>query len=525
MIHCPTCGAGLRFDIKTQQMACDYCNNHFDINHIHDNKNDAAKGETAFESYVYICPDCGAELAAGDKTDAIGFCPYCGGSSMLYDRICVEWKPDFVIPFRVSKEQCKAAYLKEVKKHPFVSGKYKKPELIESFRGIYMPYWYYDGIANGSYSVEEKKDSGSHVSVYEQVYYFDNYYLTGVEHDASSNFDDHISERLEPFPGMNKKPYHPGYLSGFYAEISDINKDEYKDYAEEIFHDYALSRQNKNKIKKENVKTKVEALQCGLHPVWFMSYRRKNKLTYAAVNGATGKVSADLPTSPLRVMLAALLSSAVLFGLIYLIMNLLPSMTAANTLVVCSLIAAAGAYFLHKGHLETVGESLKMPGYRPSPKEIKIVTAVCWGLIVLGTMMTITDGSFAHSRAGFGMILAIPSFCFCVFQMIKQTMLSGRINRDLNANKISQLENGIIKSAKVYNRVFSALKLLTYLTGSGFFILGIGNVLPKFLNYVMCGVLAAEIILQAMLYIHFQVKVAHRRPPQMEKKGALYDEK
>lgn len=37
MIHCPTCGAGLRFDIDKQQMACDYCNNFFPVNEITDN--------------------------------------------------------------------------------------------------------------------------------------------------------------------------------------------------------------------------------------------------------------------------------------------------------------------------------------------------------------------------------------------------------------------------------------------------------------------------------------------------------
>ena len=55
MIQCPTCGAGLRFEIESQQMVCDYCHNHFDPTQITDNSTrDDAKTQPYFDSYVYI---------------------------------------------------------------------------------------------------------------------------------------------------------------------------------------------------------------------------------------------------------------------------------------------------------------------------------------------------------------------------------------------------------------------------------------------------------------------------------------
>ena len=45
------------------------------------------------------------------------------------------------------------------------------------------------------------------------------------------------------------------------------------------------------------------------YPVWFMSYRNGNNITYATVNGQTGKVVADFPISTSRFILAALLAA------------------------------------------------------------------------------------------------------------------------------------------------------------------------------------------------------------------------
>ena len=159
MIYCPSCGAELRFDIDSQLMICEYCKSSFDAKSLKDKISDDAKTQEYYESYAYVCPSCGAEVDTTDKNDAVGFCPYCGGSSMIFDKLRKEWCPEGIIPFRITKEQCKELYCKEVKKHIFVSKKYRDPELIDNFRGIYMPYVSFTGNIDG----EEKKIPALHL--------------------------------------------------------------------------------------------------------------------------------------------------------------------------------------------------------------------------------------------------------------------------------------------------------------------------------------------------------------------------
>lgn len=112
MIQCPSCGAGLRFDIESQKMVCDHCDSNYEVKDIRNSAKDDAKSTDWFDTYIYVCPSCGGELASNSKNDAIGFCPFCDGASMLYDRVRENWKPDYIIPFSITKEECKKAYIK-----------------------------------------------------------------------------------------------------------------------------------------------------------------------------------------------------------------------------------------------------------------------------------------------------------------------------------------------------------------------------------------------------------------------------
>ena len=190
------------------------------------------------------------------------------------------------------------------------------------------------------------------------------YTLSGISFDASIGFDDHISEQLQPFDTDGQKAFHPGYLSGFYAEIGDADKKEYEAYACEQFQDYTrnlIIESEGSEAKNLIIPTRVQSVSHALHPVWFMSYRRKNELIYAAVNGQTGKVAADLPLSPLRILLAALLSVLLIFGAVNLVMNLLPSIKAGATLMICSLLTFTYTALLQDTYLTTLARCLHMP--------------------------------------------------------------------------------------------------------------------------------------------------------------------
>ena len=69
-----------------------------------------------------------------------------------------------------------------------------------------------------------------------------------------------------------------------------------------------------------------------------MSYREGDRITYASVNGQTGKVVADFPISRLRFLLASLLTAA----LVFLAMNLFLTLKPEWSLAITSLLLIIG---------------------------------------------------------------------------------------------------------------------------------------------------------------------------------------
>lgn len=54
-------------------------------------------------------PQCGGEILSTENA-ATGFCSFCGASTILDSRIAREKRPDYIVPFQITKEDCKKAY-------------------------------------------------------------------------------------------------------------------------------------------------------------------------------------------------------------------------------------------------------------------------------------------------------------------------------------------------------------------------------------------------------------------------------
>ena len=428
MISCPGCGANLRFDIESQAMRCDYCGSSYDPYSFDPSKGDAKKGQS-FDTYVWVCPACGGQLETPDKTDAMGFCPYCGGASLLFDQIRTQWPPARVIPFAVTKEQCKQAYLDAAKKHPFVSRRYKDPALLESFRGIYMPYWRYAIRHSGQYALaaetSEKREGDYLVSDVYRINGEIDLNVDGYCHDASAAFDDRLSEDLAPYDPAGEKPFTPGFLSGFYSVIGDQPRDELDErvlrHAErETIEALAapdtaagqLLKSNKLRLKTDesSVPTQIRATERTLYPVWFMSYRQGDRVTYAAVNGQTGKVSADFPSSPVKVIAFGLALAALFF----MILMLGPSVKAGTAALLTALLFAVGCIALARSfrnltaQSETLNVSPEAARYRRGkiPRLLSAILAVFLGLILC-------TADLADSRIPYGFCILLAGLFMC----------------------------------------------------------------------------------------------------------------
>ncbi len=326
MYKCSNCGDKLRFDIESQKLKCNSCENLVDAYEV--DKDGGAKADEGFDAKLYMCPQCGGEMYSTEEM-AVGFCNYCGGESILSDRMKHLNKVKYIVPFSQSKEACREAYAKYVNDRLFVSDELKSTEFVDGFRGVYIPFWSYKITQKGRSKLTGSKDDYSKMvsNLYELDCYTDMEY-DGMTFDAASKFSDSISEQIAPYDMDYRKDFTPAYLSGFYADVNDVPDDVYKAKAME-----AATQQSVKYIKNQSpfdrvtvseeqsaakLNTQCEESSIALLPVWFMSYRNKNRVAYTTINGQTGEAYADLPVDFKKYLLASLLLALPVFMILNL---------------------------------------------------------------------------------------------------------------------------------------------------------------------------------------------------------------
>lgn len=356
MYECPNCGSNLKFDIASQQMLCSYCNTTLDPYSIQSSHN--AEESREYDVTIFTCSQCGAELLSEDTTAAT-FCSFCGSTAILESRIGKGRRPVHIIPFSKTKEDCKASYAKMMRRAIFAPKELKDQEFIEKFRGIYMPYWVYSFEKKGQIVFRGSK------SHQEGDYLITKYYnivsdvdasYEGISYDAAASFSDDLSGAIAPYDTKAGKPFTPSFLSGFYADSGDVDSSVYEQEAgdlavEDCFRELANDsvcsqyhvKDREHAYSLKNVlRPKCTAAESAMFPVWFLSYRKGDRIAYAVVNGQTGKAAADLPVDRRKYVIGSLLLAIPLFLMLNLRFTIRPNTTlilSALLAFVCALIS------------------------------------------------------------------------------------------------------------------------------------------------------------------------------------------
>jgi len=115
--QCPACTGPLRFLPDSGRTECEYCGSVYELAEIEalygkEEEWDTSEltedwGEDAAGMKVYSCPSCTAELIC-DETTAASTCPYCGSPTVVPQQLSGALKPDYVIPFKLEKEDAVA---------------------------------------------------------------------------------------------------------------------------------------------------------------------------------------------------------------------------------------------------------------------------------------------------------------------------------------------------------------------------------------------------------------------------------
>lgn len=310
---CPSCAAPIIFDIKKQLWHCEYCESNFTLEELNKRSSNASSEENnkvreTLDIDEYTCKNCGAKVLADEHT-ASTFCVYCGNTTILKNKLTGIYAPDYLIPFKNTKDEIITNFKNLQKGRPLMPKLFNEPKNIEKITGIYIPFWLYDIKVTGN-----TEFTGTRIRSWTSGNYrytkTDTYKLIRgadlnfdrIPVDGSSRFANDLMQSLEPFSYQKFEKYNHAYLSGFLAEKYDVDdKTSLKDALDrannstinemkKTCHNFASVIETKNELNKKILETDYVLL-----PVWMLNVKYGNKNYTFAMNGETGKMVGNIP--------------------------------------------------------------------------------------------------------------------------------------------------------------------------------------------------------------------------------------
>ena len=305
-VLCSNCAGKLIFNPASQKLECANCGAGFRPEDVSDINADIHS--KYYDTRVYTCSHCGAEVVTSD-TESSTFCVYCGNPAIVFSRVSKEYRPDGIIPFKITKQQALDKIKSKFVNNPIVPKEIAGSFKLENMRGIYVPYW----VINADYQEADwisgtvKRGKSSETRYYSRS---GEVKFRNVPIDGSRILNDDVSLRLEPFYLEDSKEFDEDYLNGFYSNTSDMDfmdlresasKRCHKLYAEEVVK--SIPR-NVNSVRIRDSIYWADIQDDPIYmmfPVWFLTFKYNGKPYTILVNGQTGKVTGTLPWLQKRV--------------------------------------------------------------------------------------------------------------------------------------------------------------------------------------------------------------------------------
>ncbi len=326
---CPNCDAPLIFDAESGGMHCEYCGTKFSAEdtkeYIDAIESETAEDSTEWEDYSaaedfsdeersgmrsYVCPSCGGEVI-GDEHTAATLCPYCGNPTVISANVSNFFKPDLIIPFKVTKEEAKEALLKHYRKKPLLPKEFSEKNHIEEIKGIYVPFWFFD--CDTKSNITYKATKVRHWSDSNYNYTETRHFLVrrggtlafeAIPADGSSKINDTIMQAIEPFSKSAMVEFSPTYLSGFLADKYDVDSETVKPIVSGRVRQSVADAFRSTIVgytsvipTSTNININAGKVRYGLMPIWLLNTKYNEKQYSFAMNAETGKLVGDLPVS------------------------------------------------------------------------------------------------------------------------------------------------------------------------------------------------------------------------------------
>jgi DNA-directed RNA polymerase subunit RPC12/RpoP len=352
-IKCPNCSGNLKFNPDTQKLGCDFCGASFDPS-LFDSKidelvTDAPAAEAApvaeaqpsgpaeqittevsealgpsdevkpgehqsnvneGEQVEFVCNSCGARVVT-DKNTSATFCAFCGSPAMVGQRLTNEFRPQYMIPFKISRQKAENAFLKWAGGGKWTPFGFVSKENVKKLTGLYVPFWLFNIKAHIDVegTAEDVSYSGDkQITSHYEIKRMGDVEWKNIPLDGETRIDDKLMEAIEPFNFANMIPYDYDYIPGFYADRYDQDAQALAKRAtdrgiagmDQVIKKSIGKKYDRHKITKNRSTITSMAANYALLPVWFMSYKYHNQMYYFAMNGQTGEVAGKVPVSKVK---------------------------------------------------------------------------------------------------------------------------------------------------------------------------------------------------------------------------------
>lgn len=352
-IKCPNCSGNLKFNPDTQKLGCDFCGASFDPSlfdaKIDELVTDAPAAEAApvaeaqpsgpaeqittevsealgpsdevkpgehqsnvneGEQVEFVCNSCGARVVT-DKNTSATFCAFCGSPAMVGQRLTNEFRPQYMIPFKISRQKAENAFLKWAGGGKWTPFGFVSKENVKKLTGLYVPFWLFNIKAHIDVegTAEDVSYSGDkQITSHYEIKRVGDVEWKNIPLDGETRIDDKLMEAIEPFNFANMIPYDYDYIPGFYADRYDQDAQALAKRAtdrgiagmDQVIKKSIGKKYDRHRITKNRSTITSMAANYALLPVWFMSYKYHNRMYYFAMNGQTGEVAGKVPVSKVK---------------------------------------------------------------------------------------------------------------------------------------------------------------------------------------------------------------------------------
>ena len=338
---CPDCGGEMEWNAAERAIACPYCGfvpkdqpSHggagaatsvleHDLEAALATVGDGARGYGTGDAVKVKCQSCHA-ISVFEPTRVAQRCDFCGSPSIVpYEEARDPITPQSLLPVRVSESQVRDILRGWYGSHWLAPNRLKSGALTDTVRGIYLPYWTFDARVDAVWHAESGDyywDTESYTDAQgrratrpvqkvrwyptsgQLAHFFDDELVpgtVGVRHD--------LLRGVEPFPTAELAPYDPAFVRGWTVERYQVDLRQASVASREQMDRKVFELCAAQVPGDTHRNLRVDSRYSGrtfkhvLVPAWVVTYDFGPRSFQAVVNGYTGAVAGERPTSWVKV--------------------------------------------------------------------------------------------------------------------------------------------------------------------------------------------------------------------------------